>query len=222
MTERHSKRSNVPKTWAGILKKAEKYILRAESGAHKKEFSMPIELVIKTLGFAQTKREAKKILNTKNIMVDGRRIKSPKFSVGLFDVLTIQETGENFRCSLDEKGQLTFNTIKKENAKFKASKIIGKTVIKNGKMQINLSDARNIITEKAQSKVGDTLLIEVPEQKVVKTLPLEKGAKILLVGGKHAGDKGTVEKIEGENLVYKNKESIITLKEYAFVLPEEM
>jgi small subunit ribosomal protein S4e len=183
---------------------------------------MPAEIVLKILGFAQTKREAKKILNTKEIIVDGRKIKSPKFPIGLFDVLTIKETGENFRCNLDEKGQLMFKPIKKENAKFKASKIVGKTVIQGGKFQINLSDARNIISEKTQNKVGDTLLIEVPEQKIVRSMSLEKGAKILLVGGKHAGDTGVVEKIEGEHLVYKNKESIITLKEYAFVLPEEM
>ncbi len=222
MTKRHSKRSSIPKTWAGILKKEEKYILKTEPGPHRKELSMPLEVVLKILGFAQTKREAKKILNTKNIIVDGRRIKSSKFPVGLFDVLTITETGENFRGTLDENGQLLFKPIKKENSKLKASKIIGKTVIRGGKIQINLSDARNIITEKTQNKVGDTLLIEVPEQKVVKHLPLEKGAKILLIAGKHSGDKGTVEKIEGERLVYKNKESIITLKEYAFVLPEEM
>ncbi len=222
MTKRHSKRSSVPKTWTGIMKKEEKYILRASPGPHKKELAMPLEIVLKTLGFAQTKRETKKILNTKNIFVDGRKIKSQKFPVGLFDVLTIQETGENFRCLLGENGQLLFKPIKKENSKLKASKVIGKTVIKGGKLQINLSDARNIITEKTQSKVGDTLLIEVPEQKIIKNLPLEKGAKVLLIGGKHSGDRGVVEKIEGERLVYKNKESIITLKEYAFVMPEEL
>lgn len=222
MTKRHSKRSNVPKTWAGILKKEEKYILNSSPGPHKKELSMPLEIVLKSLGFAKTKREAKNILNTKNVLVDGRRIKASKFPLGLFDVLTIQETGENFRCLLGENGQLTFKEIKKENAKLKASKVIGKTVITGGKVQLNLSDSRNILSDKIQSKVGDTLLIEVPEQKVSKSLALEKGAKILLIGGKHSGDKGVVEKIEGENLVYKNKESIITLKEYAFVLPEGM
>lgn len=222
MAKRHFKRFNIPKTWKNIFKKENTFIIRPLPGAHEREISMPLGIVLKLLGLATTRKEVRKILNTKNVLVDGRRIKEDKFPIGLFDTITITETGENYRCAMDEKGQLEFKTAK--NPELKASRIIGKSKVKKGKTQINLSDSRNILAEKDDYKISDTAIINPKENKITKIIPLKENSKILLIRGKHAGDRGIVEKIDGEKLVYKNKnnESVRTLKNYAFAIPEEL
>ena len=44
-------------------------------------------------------------------------------------------------------------------------------------------------------KVGDSVIITIPEYKVKKLLKLEKGARCLVKDGKHAGMVATVEEI---------------------------
>jgi small subunit ribosomal protein S4e len=60
----------------------------------------------------------------------------------------------------------------------------------------------------------------VPKQEVVEHLKLEKGALIHLTGGKHTGDQGTVDAVEGKRLWYRNTqgERVETLTRFAFVV----
>ena len=78
----------------------------------------------------------------------------------------------------------------------------------------------NILAGNNDYKVGDTLIVSVPENSVRKHLKFEKKAKVFLIGGKHMGETGTVEDIKQNRIIYKNdrEEGLETLKKYAFVI----
>ena len=61
---RHLKSYAAPKSWT-LLRKITKWILRPQPGKHPLERSLPVGILLKQLGIAQTTREAKKIVNNK-------------------------------------------------------------------------------------------------------------------------------------------------------------
>ena len=109
--------------------------------------------------------------------------------------------------------------IQKEETLLKPCKIIGKTMVR-GKLQLNMFDGKNIFVDKNMYKVGDTLLLSLPEQKISKHLKLDKKSSIFLVGGKHTGEIGNVEDIKENKIIYKDSGGnlVETLKKYAFVV----
>ena len=222
MSKGYLKRYVAPKSWT-LLRKTETFVVRPNPGAHPMEFGIPIALLLRQLGYAKTAREIKKILNTKEILIDGRRVKDHRFPVGFMDVLSIPVTKENFRIILDYKGRLKLLPIKNTaEAGLKLCRINGKKVIKKGKTQLNLSGNRNLLVEKSEYTPGDSLLIEIPSQKIVQHIKLENGSLIFITGGMHISSKGTVESVEGNKITYSaNNEKRNTRKEYTFVIGKE-
>ena len=217
----HLKRLVTPKSWT-LLKKEEKFVVRPRPGAHPAKLSMPISLLLKTLGHASTTKEAKKILNTREVLVNGKRVKEHKFPVGFMDVITIKDTKDMLRIILDKKGRLKIIPTDEEESKLKLCRIKNKTVLKKGKIQLNLSDNRNILVEKDTFKAGDGVLITIPFQEIKKHFKLEKGAAVYLIGGKHSGMKGVIENIEGTKMIFTSARSKYeSLKKYAFVIGKE-
>lgn len=214
----HIKRLVAPKSWI-LLRKEQKFVVRPRPGAHPVNLCTPIVLLLKKLGYASTTQEIKKILNTKELLVDGKRVKEYKFPVGFMDIITIKDTGDIFRVLLDGKGRLKAVPIDKEESALKICRIKKKTLLKGKKLQLNLSDNRNILVDNNEYTVGDSVLITVPFQEIKQRIPFEKGAAICLIGGKHSGHIGVVTDIEGNNFSYisanKNYKS---LKKYAFVV----
>ena len=218
---RHMNRKAAPKTWP-IERKKTDYITRPFPGAHKMEEGMSIGTFLKEVfRYAQTQKEAKRILLHKQVMVDGKRRKDEHDMVGLFDVVEFPETKEQFRITLSPRGKLAPLAITKEEASLKPCQVVGKTLVK-GKIQLNLSDGRNILIGKNEYKTGDTLLVEIPKQTIKKHFKLEKGASVFLTGGKNQGSVGKVEGILGKKLLYKTEGGEIseTSKRYAFVIGE--
>ena len=137
------------------------------------------------------------------------------------DTLSLPLINKHYRLILSEYGKLSLIEISEQEAKTKPSKIANKTCIK-GKFQLNMSDGRNLLTDKNDYKTGDSLLIELPSQKIIKHLPLQKGAYIFLIGGKHLGAHGKVESIQEKQIIFKSGDKLVkTLRRYALVLGEE-
>lgn len=216
----HLKAYNAPKSWT-IARKTTKWVIRPDAGAHPFEQSLPIALLLKQLKLAQTSREVKKILDEKVVNVDGTVVTEPHYGTGFMDTIHIKPI-VNLRCTLDEKGRLKFIDIPEAEMNKKICKIVGKRVLKGGKIQINLSTGRNILAEKNTYAVGDSLLIEVPSQKIVGHYPLAKGHTAFMTSGKHTGQLGVIEHIEGNRLWFtKGKEKFETLKQIAFVVGKD-
>ena len=218
----HIKRLAAPKTWQ-IRRKGLKFITKPVPGSHGLETGISLNTLLKdVLKYSSTTRESKKIISTNEIKIDGIARKNFRHPIGIFDTIELTSTNENFRIILNKKGKIGMIKIKKEEASCKPCKIIGKTMTR-GKMQLNLYDGKNIFVDKDGFKVGDTIILSLPEQKINKHIKLDKKSTIFLVGGKHTGDIGHVEDIIGHKIIYKNQQNdlIETSKKYAFVIDDD-
>ena len=160
---------------------------------------MPILVILRDiLKVAQNRKEVKRALHLKQILLNGNVVLDEKNSATLFDVITIIPSKKQYRIELTEKGKMKLNEIKETEANKKVAKIINKKILKGKKTQINLSDGRNFISD-VKGKVNDSILINLKEKKIEKCLPLEEKKNILVFSGKHAGEKGITNKIDKEN-----------------------
>ena len=141
--------------------------------------------------------------------------------VGLLDILSFAGANKYYRVQLNQKGKIVLAEITKDESQIKICKIVGKTVLSKGKLQFNLHDGKNIISE-MEAKVGDSLVIELPKFNVKKVLSLKPGMTIFLTQGKHIGDVGVLKEIEGIEAKYTAAgKEIETAKAYLFVVGEK-
>lgn len=223
MATSYLKRLNAPKTWK-IQRRGVKFVTRPKPGAHKMELCLPLNLVMRDmLGHVETTKEVRALLFGKELIVDGNIVNEKSYQVGLFDVLGIPKLDEYHRMLLTDKGHLLLNKIDKKEAGMKPCKILNKTIISGGKVQLNLDGGINMIVPQDSYKTGDTLMLELPSKKILKHIKLEKGAYIFLNGGKHIGDHGVLEEIKGASVSYKSREGEIveTSKRYAIAIGKE-
>jgi len=196
------KRLVTPKFWR-ISKKATKWAVSPRPGPHKKMHSIPLQVVLRDiLHLVETGKEAQTALKQRQVLVDGRVVKDHAFPLGLMDVLAMPKIKKFYRTIVDKDG-LRLLEIEEKEANKKLCRINNKTTIARGKFQLNLHDGRNIIVEKSgEYKTGDSVLIEVPQQKIVEHIPLEKESMILVFEGKSIGELGKVKEL----VVTKSKE----------------
>ena len=93
--------------------------------------------------------------------------------------------------------------------------IAGKKVLGKDKIQMNLDDGQNIVT-KEKFSVGDSALLNTKTDKIEKILPLKEGAKVEVIAGKHAGEKG---KLEGFEELVRGRNYIVKLEDKTVSLP---
>lgn len=219
----HQKRLSAPKT-ISIPRKEKKWITRASTGPHNSE-AVPLLVVIRDhLKIADTAREAKIIISSGNILVNGVVRKDYRFPLGLFDVLTIKELNKSYRILFDEKGRYIMREVEDDNLKL--YKITGKTVVKGGKEQLNFFDGNNILAE--GFRVKDSILFDFNDRKIVGHIKFEEGVLVMITGGKHAGEMGKLKKhrimkgsspnlvtVEGERREYT------TIEDYVFAVGQD-
>lgn len=223
--KKHMKRMTAPRSWA-IPRKVSHWVMKPRPGPHRKAEAMPLAMVLRDmLKVCDNTREAKFIIGGRQVAVDGRIVTDQKFPVGLMDVLTLLKTDQSYRMLLDYKGRLQLVPIDDKEKGWKLARIDGKTVVRGGKVQLNMHDGRSILLPKDQYRTGDVLKIELPSQRVMKAFKLDKGSLALLTGGSHPGTVQTIEAYKlrrgsGSNTV-TFKEGFTTVKENVFVVGEK-
>ena len=193
--------------------------MRPNPGAHKFELGMPLGVVLRDhIKLASTMSEVEKMLNNNEILVDGKRKNDRREIVGLFDIIAVPLLKKYFTIEMDVKGRLILSEVDEKNANIKICKVTGKKVLKGKKVQLNLYDGKNILTDK-DVKVGDSVIFNVEKRQIEKILPLKEGAEILLTKGKHAGSTGKLESLKGDTAIYVNNEGekIETTKKYLYI-----
>jgi len=221
MSRDHIKRLAAPRTWQ-INRKAFKFVTKPVPGPHSLSTSIPLSILLKDmLSYANTTKEVKKIINMNEIKIDGVTRKDFRLTTGIFDTIEFVNINEFFRVILNRNGKIELIKINKDEALIKPCKIIGKTMV-NGKLQLNLSDGNNVLVDSDSYKVGDTLILSLPDKKITKHLKLDKKSVIFLIGGEHTGEIGTIEDIVENKIIYKSQkgELVETSKKYAFVVGE--
>ena len=212
----------MPKSWVRENVKKFVWIVRPKPGAHSFDQGIPLAVVLRDmLGYAKNMREVRNILLHKEVLVDGKRRKDYQFVTGLMDVISIPEQKDSFRIILDKKGKISLVKIDDKDGKLKPCKIVGKKHI-NKKVQLNLFDGKNILLDKDIYKVNETVVIELPEQKIKDQLKFEKGALVYLTGGKRIGQTGSIENINDNIISIKTKEGAFSVaKEHCFVIGKD-
>lgn len=188
------KRQKVPKSWP-IERKGTTYVVSPLSGMQK---GLPLLVVLRDmLKIAKDRRESKKAIKSKAVLLNGKEIFEERGLVCLFDVVSIVPLKKHYRLVLSEKGKFLVQEIKENESLKKVSKIINKKMLKGKKVQINFMDGRNVLSN-IKAKVNDSVVFFFKERKIEKILPLAEKAKILVFAGKHAGEKGIIDKIDNE------------------------
>ncbi|HLC71245.1 MAG TPA: 30S ribosomal protein S4e [Candidatus Nanoarchaeia archaeon] len=217
----HLKRLAAPKAWK-ILRKGGAFVCKPQPGSHSQSMALPLVYVLRDmLGVANTLAEVKKLLHSKEILVDGVRRHDVHFSVGLFDVIALKNVNQNYRIILDKKGRLDIKEIPAAEANIKLCKVTGKTMLPKGKIQYHLHDGKNLISTKA-AQVGDTMVLTLPSLEVKEVLPLKSGMTVFLTRGKHSADVGQLKAVTSKEATYiVDQEEIGTARDYIFVIGEK-
>jgi len=206
----HTKRQTTSKKWP-IKRKGTKFVVVPRSN---KKRGIPLLIIIRDiLKLVANRKELKQILNKKEIKVNGKVAKDDKQSLLLFDVIKIEKAGKEYQVLISKKGKIKIQETKDRNLKI--SKVIGKNILKKGKTQINLDDGRNLIFGQKIS-IGDSVVFNFSTNKIEKVLELKKGAKVLVIGGRHIGENGEIVDAEEEKL-----EAVINLSSGKFKIKKQ-
>ena len=189
------KRQMAPMFW-GISRKEKRFVITVRPGSHPKNNSIPTAVLLRdTLKKVKTLREAKSSIYGGKVKVDGIIQKSLHHSIGLMDVIELEGITDVYRL-VPYNGHL-LEPIK-INATEKSKKLVkvkSKTTIKGGKTQIGFHDGRTIITD-TNVNVGDTCLLQTPEQKILETIKFEKNSQVIITSGINAGHIGPINEIK--------------------------
>jgi small subunit ribosomal protein S4e len=221
------KRRAAPRTWT-VPRKGTKWIQRPAPGPHAQDQSIPLLLVLRDLRrLAATAREARLLVRSGAVKVDGKKVTDLARGVGLLDTISFEAPlNEHFRVLKDRRGKLALVPIPAAEAKMKLGRVRFKHAVKGGKVEVTLHDGRNLLVASTSPyKVGDSLKIQLPEQKVLGHLPLAPGQLAFVAGGSHVGELARVERLEVLNSSQPNrvhfKEGFSTVKEYVYIVGEQ-
>ncbi len=226
MGQNHLIRIAAPKSWKIKRKQGNKYIARPIPGPHPIQGAITINFLLRhLLEYAKTTKEIKKIISEKQILIDGLVRNEHKYPIGLMDVISIPKLEENYRLIYNRSGTFLLLPVKKDEVNVKLLKLVRKTIVKKGKIQLTFHDGRNILVDKFDGSVGDSILFNLSKKHVDKILNLDKESLVYLSGGSHVGIIAKVKDVIKAKDLQKPKvlveiegKDYITLMEYAFVV----
>jgi small subunit ribosomal protein S4e len=214
------KRQMAPQFW-GITRKNKRFVVTTKPGPHKKNQSVPTAVFLRdTLKIVTSLREAKASIYSGKVKVDGVVRKSLHHPIGLMDVVELENITEIYRL-VPTDGKILKPIIIKDSEKTKKLvKVVTKTTINDGKIQIGFHDGRSIISD-VEVAIGDTCLIQIPEVKILEVLKIESGMSVLVTRGINVGQIGNIESVE-EGTFILPKRVIISLEDRKIEIPADI
>ena len=214
------KRQMAPLFW-GITRKDKRFVVTTRPGPHKKQYSVPSAVFLRDMLHVVTSlREAKSAIYAGRVKIDGVVRKSLHHSIGLMDVVELADVEDVYRM-IPIKGKILQPiTIPHSEKTKKLVRVTTKTTIKGGKFSIGFHDGRSIISDTPVS-VGDTCLIQIPDQTILDVIKLESGVQGLVTRGINAGQIGKIESIEKGTFILP-KHVILSLKDRKIEIPADI
>lgn len=189
----HVKRSKMSKAWPIERKNTKKRFVAKVSHSSNSAISV-LALMRDVLGVANTRKEVKRMVYQGDVMVNGIVRKDDVFPVNAFDTISLEKMGKYYRLEIINK-KYSLKEIDAKEAGERIFKIVGKKVLGKDKIQMNLEGGINVVYDKV-FKVGDSAVYSCKDKKVTKVISLKKGAKVEIVGGKHAGEEGVISEVK--------------------------
>ncbi len=214
------KRQMAPQFW-GITRKNKRFVITVRPGPHKKNYSVPTAVFLRdTLKIVTSLREAKTAIYSGKVKIDGVVRKSLHHAIGLMDVVELENVSDIYRLVPSEKKLLKPIKINESEKSKKLVRVVSKTTINKGKMQIGFHDGRSTILD-TKVNVGDSCLIQIPDQKILEVIKLEAGYQCLVTHGSNTGQIGKIETIE-EGTFTLPKRVVLTLGDRKIEIPADI
>lgn len=214
------KRLAAPKSW-DISRKAHRFIYKPVPGTHPIPSAYPLGVVVRDLAsMAENSKELRVMVKTGRVLVDGKERRTPRFPVGLFNLVSVPVEGADFRMVPTPRG-LTLAKVPADEARKKLCSISSKTKVRGGHIQYGLHDGRSLVDDKIGLSPGDAVLIEVPSQKVLGQTRLAKGSVGLVLSGERAGQLGKIVEVK-KGTISREKMVRISLPSGAAEIPSRL
>ena len=214
------KRQMAPQFW-GITRKDKRFVITVKPGPHKKNYAVPTAVFLRDmLKIVTSLREAKAAIYAGKVKIDGVTRKSLHHAIGLMDVIELENVPDIYRLVPTEEKLLKPIKINESEKTKKLVRVTSKTTINKGKLQIGFHDGRSIISDSNVS-VGDTCLIQIPDQKILEVIKLEAGCQGLVTRGVNAGQIGKIETVE-EGTFILPKRVVVILGERKIEIPADI
>jgi len=196
--KKHLKRLNAPKHW-NLGKMEGVWAPRPSSGPHKLRQCLPLCIILRNrLKYALTGKECMQICMERCVKVDGKVRTDQNYPAGLMDVVEIEKSNDRFRLLLDTKGRFVLQRISVEEATWKLCRVTKVFFGPKGVPSIVTHDGRTIRYPDPETKVNDTIKVDIATGKPVPG-GLSKfglGTTILIIKGNNAGRVGTMTHVE--------------------------
>ena len=204
-----------------LPRKSVVWTVKPGPGPHPAATSMPLCLLLREyLTLGRTAKEVNKILSERQVLIDGKVRRDPRFPVGLMDVVQLPTVDRSYRVLLDRRGRLILHEIPRDEATFKLCKVTRKILVRGKQVQLNFHDGKTLVGEFQEFSPRDVAKLALPELKTLERLPFEKDMLALVTGG---GNVSKVGKIVEIKLIEGAQPNIVTLQASngsAFQAPE--
>ncbi len=214
------KRQMAPTFW-GIARKGKRFVITVKPGPHGKDVAIPTAVFLRDmLKVVTSLREAKAQIYSGKVKIDGIVRKSLHHAIGLMDVVELENVPQIYR--LIPQGGKILQPVQIDSSE-KSKKLVrvkSKTTISKGKNQIGFHDGRSVISD-IDVNIGDTCVMEVPEQKILDTIKMEPGSQALITRGINAGQTGKIESIEEGTFILPRR-AVLTLGERKIEIPSDI
>ncbi|MGQ9721204.1 MAG: 30S ribosomal protein S4e [Candidatus Jordarchaeum sp.] len=202
---KQQKRISSPRIWP-IFRKEAKWTAKPRAGPHGIQESLTLLILVRdVLQYCDSYRETKRILSEGTIKVDGVVRRDHKFPVGLMDVVEVTKLNKFYRILPLPKRGLRPVPIDGDETSYKLVQIENKVTVKEGHLQLNLHDGRNILFRLEDPKISpdelvpyktkDTLKISIPNQEILGHIPFKEENLAIVVDGKNMGFQGKIKEI---------------------------
>jgi small subunit ribosomal protein S4e len=213
------KRQMAPKFWQ-VKRKGFPFILSANPGPYAKDKCYPIGIILRdVLNVCNNLHEAKMVMNSGLIQIDGITRRDVHFGVGIMDVINIIPNGDSYR--LIPKDLNVLIPIKTKEKDVKLLKITSKVSIKGSKLQYGFHDGKTLISDDKQMNVGDVCLVKLPKIEIADYIKFDTGSTVLIIQGENAGKIGKI--IEIKNGMFSlPKRAVVEFEERSVELPVDI
>jgi len=136
------------------------------------------------------------------------------------DVIELDGVSDAYRMVPGQGHILHPIKIKASEKSVKLVKVTSKVTNKKGKMQIGFHDGRSLLSDTKVS-VGDSCLMQVPEQKINEVIKLEAGTRVIVTKGINAGQLAEVKEIKEGTFVLP-KRALLSFGDREIEIPTDL
>lgn len=197
----HLRRIAMPRSFPLKRKGRQKYVVASIGN----DRTIPLLLILRDIcKVVTTRREARIILRGGDVFVNCKKTCNDKLSINLFDTVSIPRLNKHYRVIFDNN-KFALKEISEKESGTRICKIINKKVISKDKVQLNLDNGYNIISD-LKAAVNDSIIFDFKTRKILKHLPLKEKVNVEVVGGSHTGLKGIVNEIKENKVELKTED----------------